>query len=183
MYDDRNTELLDYWLTLSRFWRTIVVAPIIQMAEEAEWPDDSKACRRWRSLLLNPDVMVVALRLYRAEKGRIFSARELSCLIAEEDTNIAEGHTSLARDKARKRINRVVKVLKAYQLIESERFQRGRIVHYEISATDKLHLLVEWLMGKFPPAPRSLPRQPDIRNEASDQVVDRETPRPLVQAV
>ena len=142
------TEILDYWLQVSRTWRRVIGAPLILRAEREKWPGDSEECRRKRKHLLDWDVLRIALLLYQAGKNRCFSARELTSEIAEDDSN-------LTMDRARKRVNRIVRVMEAYRLLTVKKSAAGR-VQYQISGTDELAELLEWFTKDFPTAPPSL---------------------------
>lgn len=151
------TEILDYWLQVSRTWRRVVGAPLILRAEKERWPGDSEECRRKRKHLLDWDVLRIALLLYQAGKNRRFSARDLTLEIAEDDS-------ALTMDRARKRVNRIVRVMEAYRLATVRKPAAGRI-QYEISGTDELAELLEWFTEDFPTAPPSL--VPDERAAAA----------------
>lgn len=149
MYTLHKTELVDYWLAVNRLWRGVTAHPIIRDVEKRTWPDHSPQRRRYRSFLLNPDVMVVALWLYRAESGQTFSIGRLSHLIAVDQ----QSTTTLSN--ARQRMRRILSVLEVYELVDITKAHVGNTIHYQIGGTERLNELVEGMIECFPAPPRA----------------------------
>lgn len=150
--DNKSDNILDYkdevsqfWINIHKVWRKIIVAPIISQADKTVWQNDDQKYRRARSLLLDADVLLIALTLTneKNEHGqkKRFSARQLSYLIAEDET-------SQALDKARKRLNRILNMMDKYGLIQAATADdnRGSTFRYEIIGSKKLDELFEWCL-------------------------------------